>query len=465
MDKERRNFIKNSGIVSLGFFGLNLFATNGCKRVPDLGFGPLQQAADGILSLPKGFKAKVISQKGDIMDDGLISPGNHDGMGVFSHGRNKMLLIRNHELTPGSIGSGPFGTDNRLLDKVDQGKLYDYGNGEAVCVGGTTTLLFNEDSQQVEREFLSLTGTVRNCSGGATPWNSWITCEETELGRGDENGALEKHHGYNFEVPATNNIQLADPIPIKSMGRFVHESVAVQPRTGIVYQTEDTGDGLFYRYLPNTNPTKYGDLHKGGKLQCLALNEWDRADTRNWEDLKGETFPQKKQFEVYWVDLMDVENPSYDLRKQGQEKGAAIFASGEGLSYGKDELYFTASSGGKISKGQIFRYIPSKYEGQPMEKDYPGKLELFLETPDERVFKYCDNVAVAPWGDVIICEDTSDPRVIGVTPKGDAYVIAQNIAYRDSEFAGPVFSPSGKTLFVNIQYPGLTLAITGPWKT
>ncbi len=71
---------------------------------------------------------------------------------------------------------------------------------------------------------------------------------------------------------------------------------------------------------------------------------------------------------------------------------------------------------------------------------------------------------MSPWGDLVICEDCEDARIIGITPAGKAYVIATNTGYRTSEFAGPVFSPSGKSLFVNIQNPGLTLAITGPWK-
>ena len=33
-----------------------------------------------------------------------------------------------------------------------------------------------------------------------------------------------------------------------------------------------------------------------------------------------------------------------------------------------------------------------------------------------------------------------------------------------SEFAGPCFSPDGRTLFVNIQGDGLTLAISGPFE-
>lgn len=457
----RRTFIKNTGIVSVGFFGLNQFVLSGCNTKVQNGFGPLIFKEGEILSLPKGFSAKVISRTGDLMNDGLFTPGAYDGMGVFNNAGSKVTIIRNHELSPGSYTVGPFGKHNRMLNKVDKSKIYDIANGaDRICVGGTTTLIYDEQTQKIELQYLSLTGTIRNCSGGRTPWNSWITCEETALKSGEELGALEKDHGYNFEVPASGKIGVVDPVPIKAMGRFVHESVAVHPTLGIVYQTEDEGDALFYRYLPKA----YGDLNKGGKLQCLVINEWKSADTRNWKDLKTERFPDKKFFDVSWVDLDDVENPGNDLRFRGLKKGAAIFASGEGMSYGKDELFFTASSGGVAGNGQIFRYIPSKYEGQPQEKDHPGKIELFLESKSIETFQFCDNITVAPWGDVIICEDNVDARIIGITPKGESYVIAKNIGYRESEFAGPVFSPSGKTLFVNIQSPGLTLAITGPWK-
>lgn len=327
--------------------------------------------------------------------------------------------------------------------------------------GGHTTLVYNEAHQKIELEYLSLTGTIRNCAGGITPWGSWITCEETEFGKGNEHEFLEKYHGYNFEVPATTKIGLADPIPLKEMGRFVHEAVAVHPAKGIVYQTEDKGDSIFYRYLPN----KYGELHKGGKLQCLVITDWKSADTRNWEKLTTDRFPEKKSFNVQWVDLDEVEAPDNDLRLRGFKKGAARFANAEGIWYGDHELFFACTTGGKNGKGQIFKYTPSKYEGQTEEKNAPGKLELFLEPNDIDTFQNCDNLTIAPWGDVIICEDKSDARIIGITPQGKTYIIAQNIGYSRSEFAGPVFSPSGKTLFVNIQSPGLTLAITGPWKT
>lgn len=463
MDKARRKFIRNTSIVSLGFLGLNQCVLSGCKvsADPDFGFGSLLFKEDQILSLPKGFTAKVISRTGDVMSDGLYSPGAHDGMGIFKWSEGKVMLIRNHELSPGSFSDGPFQNNRNLIDKIGKEKFYDFAQGgDRICVGGTTTMLYNEESQKIELEYLSLTGTVRNCSGGKTPWNSWITCEETAFNKGDEDGSLEKDHGYNFEVPATEKIGLVDPLPIKAMGRFVHESAAVDPKTGIVYQSEDEGDGLIYRYLPD----QPGSLIKGGKLQCLVIKDWKSADTGNHKDLKIEQFPEKKLFEVSWVDLDNVESPDNDLRLRGQKMGAAIFSSGEGMVFGKGELFFTASSGGQAGNGQIFRYIPSQFEGQLQEKDSPGTLELFIESKSADTFRYCDNITVAPWGDVIICEDSEDARIIGITPSGKAYEIAKNIGYRESEFAGPVFSPSGKTLFVNIQSPGLTLAITGPWR-
>lgn len=465
MSNTRREFIRNTGLVSMGFLGLSQFAANaaalGFIEGNDLlrSFGPLTHQQGDILSLPEGFTAKVISRKGDRMNDGLLSPGAHDGMGVFKWKKNKMILIRNHELSPGAVASGPFGKNNELLNRVSKEDIYDFGKGERICYGGTTTMLYDEKLQKVELEYLSLTGTIRNCAGGITPWNSWITCEESTLVKGGEKGMLEKDHGYNFEIFAGDKIGLTAPVPIRPMGRFVHEAVAVHPSEGIVYQTEDSGDSLFYRYLPN----KFGDLHQGGKLQCLVITEWASADTRNWEILKTDKFPQNKNFDVHWIDLDNVEAPDDDLRLRGHKRGAARFARGEGIWYGKKELFFACTNGGLKSFGQIFRYIPSKYEGQEREREFPGKLELFLEPNDVNTFQSCDNLTIAPWGDVIICEDKADPRIIGITPQGQTYQIAKNVAYRESEFAGPVFSPSGKTLFVNIQSPGLTLAITGPW--
>jgi len=167
---------------------------------------------------------------------------------------------------------------------------------------------------------------------------------------------------------------------------------------------------------------------------------------------------------VEWIDLMDVDSPNNDLRKRGAAAGAAVFARGEGAWWGNDSAYFAMTNGGHKLLGQIFRYRPSPYEGTAREREQPGTLELFAEPNDSALLSNCDNVTVAPWGDLVICEDTGTIcRLIGVTPRGDYYVIGANtVAGR--ELAGACFSPDGTTLFVNVQTPGYTLAITGPWE-
>ena len=131
------------------------------------------------------------------MSDGLHVPGLHDGMGAFSLDKDRVLLIRSHELSVGNTDQGPFGPNYELLGKVDPAKIYDSGSGKPFC-GGTTNLIYDVRKRQVTQEFLSLTGTLTNCAGGPTPWGSWISCEENVSKEGE---GREKDHGYNFEVP------------------------------------------------------------------------------------------------------------------------------------------------------------------------------------------------------------------------------------------------------------------------
>lgn len=455
----RRKFIRSSVIVSSAFLGLKMYACVPGKDKKDImfkGYGPLKADTEGILNLPEGFSYRIISQMGQPMHDGLISPGRNDAMGTFTLG-DKVAIIRNHEITPDDQEMGAFGKDLEHLTKVSPDRLYDFGNSSLPSLGGTTTMIYNESTGKVEKEFMSLAGTIRNCAGGPTPWNSWISCEETTVRKGDYDGMLEQDHGYNFEVPISDQPGLTDPLPLKAMGRFNHEAVAVDPRTGIVYQTEDRNDGLIYRFIPNEK----GKLNKGGKLQALVIKGEKSRDTRNWD---AQPFAVGNPVEVEWIDLENVDAPDDDLRHRGFEKGAARFARGEGMWHGDDEIYFACTSGGKSKTGQIFKYIPSKFEGTDKEADMSGKLELFVEPNDTDLLRHCDNLTVAPNGHVVFVEDTSHPRIVGITPDGKFYHLGENVGYK-SEMAGVVFSPSGKTLFVNIQHVGLTLAITGPWKS
>lgn len=458
---QRRSFVKKSGLVSLGFLGLRSYANiyDEDDLVDDYiacGYGKLKKDPEGILKLPEGFSYKIISQRGNTMSDGLLVPGLADGMGTFpGPNPNQTIIIRNHEVSPLDSKNGAFGEKLERLNNISKDKFYDYGSGSNPCQGGTTTMIYNHDTQVIEKQWLSLAGTDRNCAGGVTPWGSWISCEESVL---MSSKILEKDHGYPFEVPVTTDIKLHDPIPIKAMGRFNHEAVCVDPRTSIVYQTEDRSDGLIYRYIPD-NPK---DLHQGGKLQLLAIRERKTFDTRNWTSTGAKRMKVNKLYEVDWLDIDNVESPNDDLRYRGAQAGAAIFARGEGIWFGNNEFYFACTNGGRKEVGQIFRYTPSPYEGQEEEKNQPARLELFLEPNKTHLVENCDNLTIAANGDLVICEDNYSPRIVGVTPEGKIYKIAKNVGFK-SEFAGATFSPDGSTLFVNIQVPGLTLAITGPW--
>ncbi|MDH3649810.1 MAG: PhoX family protein, partial [Saprospiraceae bacterium] len=377
---KRRLFLRQGMKYSLGFMALQTYVS-GCSTTgssdqvssssADLlhpGYGPLRADSAGIMELPEGFSYKIISRQGDPMVDGLLVPGAADGMATFPAPNGKVLIIRNHEVTPDNLAGGPFGKNLELLQKIDPDQLYDFGRGVLPCLGGTTTMLYNPATGKVEQEYLSLAGTIRNCAGGQTPWQSWITCEEDTRVANDQ---LEKNHGYNFEVPAQVTPQLFDPIPLEGMGRFNHEAVCVDPKTGIVYQTEDREDGLIYRYIPNIP----GKLHEGGVLQVLCIKDRKSFDTRNWKNLSTEKMVIGQPYDVEWIDIDGIDAPEDDLRHRGFEKGAARFARGEGMWFGEGELYFACTNGGNLAVGQIFRYRPSPHEGQTNEIDEPGSLE------------------------------------------------------------------------------------------
>lgn len=453
----RRRFLGALGITAAGFAGLRALVQNplaaALQTSASSGWGALLPDAEGLLDLPAGFAYVAFSRRGEEMDDGLLVPGMHDGMAAFPGPDGRVLLVRNHENESAWLDFSPFGPDAARLDRVQADRIYDRGHGRRPNLGGTTTLVYNPGSRRLEAHYLSLAGTVRNCAGGPTPWGTWITCEEVNDEREPD---AEKDHGYNFEVLPSPTPGLVAPVPLKAMGRFRHEAICVHPASGAVYQTEDVGDGLLYRFLPD----QPGKLAAGGRLQALVLRDRHGADTRNWDTT---LFPAGNPQAVRWVDLDEVESPLGDLRHRGFAAGAALFARGEGAWWGEDAAWFAMTNGGSARLGQIFRYRPSPHEGTALEADAPGTLELFVEPNDSALVSNCDNLCVAPWGDLVLCEDTGGPcRLVGVTPEGGFYVIGR-VPRAGRELAGACFSPDGSTLFVNLQNPGVTLAIHGPW--
>lgn len=446
---DRRLFLKGTG--TLAFSGLLscsfLPSKEHTQKNINVGYGSLQTDPKGLLDLPKGFTYQVISSLGDVMSDDLHVPDRADGMGCIGLSKDKVALIRNHELKPKHLLKQP-----ESIQSFTSELAYDVNPNGIVLPGGTSTIIYNLVTRQVERQYLSLIGTIRNCSGGVTPWGTWLSCEESVATSGIK---IQRDHGYIFEVPANAN-GLVSAEPLKAMGRFNHEAACVDPSTGIVYLTEDRADSLFYRFIPKV----YGELSKGGQLQALSIKGLPKFDSRNWDKKRIEV---NQWFETQWIDLDNPESPKDDLRERGYKLGATLFARGEGIHWADNELYFTCTNGGKKQLGQIMRYQPLTQHNNSGESD--GRIQLFLESHDPTQFNLGDNLTVTPQGHLLVCEDqyteVVENHLRGVTPSGDVYDFAK--LNRQTELAGACFSPDGSTMFVNVYSPTMTLAITGPW--
>lgn len=401
------------------------------------GYGPLQ-AVNPELALPAGFSYWILSEIGQPMSDGSPTPNAFDGMAAFALPNGDIRLIRNHE------NRDPPG-EATLIGRRELG--YD-----ALAGGGTVSLdvrIAADGVPRVVRDFVSLSGTIVNCAGGPTPWGSWLSCEESVAGTAQ---GWQREHGYVFEVPAGSDREVR-AVPIVAMGRFVHEAVAVDPATGIVYLTEDAGRSGFYRYLPRTP----GRLLDGGTLEMLAVAEHPRHDTATGQRV-GRTLP------VHWVPIDDVDPVSGapSVFAQGHARGGARFARLEGCWTGDGGIVFHATSGGDAQVGQVWFHRPGPSGGD---------LTLLFESPSRDVLDYPDNITVSPRGGIVICEDgQGEQHLRGLTPDGRIFDFARNLM-NTSEFCGACFSPDGETLFVNVQgsttrggtVRGATFAIRGPW--
>jgi len=389
--------------------------------------------AESLLELPPGFQYTVFGRTGDMMTDGIATPGSHDGMAAFQAG-SELRLVRNHERRT------PVGAGNALLSA---GPNYD-----ANSPGGTTTLVIDASTRTLVSSRVSLSGTAQNCAGGPTPWGSWITCEETTVG---PMTGYAQPHGYCFEVPAAANSPVT-PVALTAMGRFTHEAIAIDPATGIVYLTEDSNPAGLYRFIPTTP----GNLPAGGQLQMLAIMNQTGYDTRTNQT-------PLTPLPVTWVNIANP-NPSTAetdpaaVRSQGFALGAASFARLEGAFFGGGRLYVNATSGGNAAFGQVWEYTPASNA---------GTLRLLYESTNSAQLLMPDNLCVSPRGQgLVLCEDgVGVQHLRGLTTAGHIFDFCRNhiAGSEQEEFAGATFSPDGQTLFVNIQTPGLTFAIWGDW--
>ncbi|MEU4966695.1 alkaline phosphatase PhoX [Streptomyces smyrnaeus] len=443
-----------SGALSELFTGTAAAQATGGRA----GYGPLVPDPDGLLDLPKGFRYKVLSREGDQLRSGEGKvPSNFDGMAAFAgerrghghgHGRGRTWLVRNHENR----------MDSRVPVPTVEGLTYD-----PEAEGGCTVLEVDGDND-VLTERVGIAGTSTNCAGGPSLWGTWLTCEETEFRAGEE--GYTKDHGFIFEV-GFDRRRPTSVEPLKAMGRFQHEAVAFDPRTGVVYETEDAFDkpfGLFYRFLPDKPKGGYGSLHAGGRLEAMRVP--------GVPDLSAVTETGSSFDGVEWVEVPDPLAAQTPIRLQDFGKGGITHAQKlEGCYWGGSCVYFVSSYARSAEGsqgdhfGQIWRYDPRRRRltlvivfGPDTDVQLPG------EEPD--------NICLAPNGGLMVCEDGAGAQhVYGLTRKGTVYPMArgaQNIGTPEEpewgEFAGVTFAPDGRTMYLNCYTPGTTFAVTGPWK-
>ena len=370
---------------------------------------------DALLDLPPGFRQRVLSRAGEpVLGGGKgvgLVPAKHDGMTALPYDGN-IILVRNHEQLPEHeipvSGTKPFDPDD---------------------AGGVMGLVVSPKREPI-REFTLLSGTRRNCAGGTTPWGTWLTCEEIR----------EENHGYVFEVVPQEGGSELSRRPIRAMGQFRHEAASVDPATGIVYLAEDAPPRSYvYRYLPVERSARPGALQEGGRLQAMRLET---------DSVGGAPDQIGVPVKVGWVDVDPDEAP-----ESAAQKGAVVFRKLEGALFSGGVFWFPDTNGGAKELGQIFRYSP---EDETLELTFEAEKKSEMERPD--------NLTMTPWGDLWFVEDgPGTDRIMGITPKGTAYEFGRN-RFNQSELAGPCFSPDGRTFFVNLYDPGITVAVWGPFE-
>ncbi len=380
-----RSALLGAGSVALSGCLLRGAAASQATAQPGSGpYGDLRPADGNGLSLPPGFKSRVVAQSGQpVARTGYRWHDAPDGGACFRDGKGWIYV----------------------------------SNCEIEKVGGASALRFAADGS-IRAAYRILNGTNRNCAGGATSWNTWLSCEEVRGG----------------QVWETDPWGEQRAVVRPAMGRFTHEAAAHDPGRGVVYLTEDERDGCFYRFRPH-HPRDLG----AGVLDVLVG-------------------PASASVSVRWVPVPDPDARSRPTRHQ--VPGATRFDGGEGCWYAQDRCYFTTKG-----DNRVWAYDAAK---QRLELVYDDSLVAEGEAPLRGV----DNIIGSAGRDLYVAEDGDDMEINLITPDGVVTPFAQVYDHHPkSEIAGPAFSPDGTRLYFSSQRGksgkhsgGVTFEVTGPFR-
>jgi hypothetical protein len=316
------------------------------------------------------------------------------------------------------------GTSYTWHDAPDGGACFADGSGwiyvsnsEIPILGGAGAVRFAAGGQIVDA-YRILSGTNVNCAGGATPWGTWLSCEEVPLGR-------------VFETFPRGG---QDAVARTRMGRFKHEAAACDPDRRVVYLTEDEPDGCFYRFIPDA----WGNLDTG-RLEVLCAP----ADATSGP--------------VTWQPIPD--RDGFPIPTRWQVSAAKHFDGGEGCYYAGGTCWFTTKG-----DNRVWAYDAAD---QSIDLAYDDSLVTSGTPPLTGV----DNITGTASGDLFVAEDGGDMEINIITPSGVVAPFLRLPGQSSSEITGPAFSPDGSRLYFSSQrgtagssFAGITYEVTGPFR-
>ncbi len=494
--QNRRQFLKFlGGAIAVGSTGFNNSCTQAPKNTSNLGLKP--GIAKDELTLASGLSYDILVKEGDPISSGLKFGTNNDFTQFVKLKNNKYGLWVNHEAFSCVLASGrnrnevptleQYNAEKKMLGgsffeiqedvnwKIVPNSLYN------TRLSADTKIPFSLGEKIGNQSFAI--GTFANCSGGLTPWNTLLTCEENyQHYYGDYNRNQKKltkvvdgpnsvmwhkrealdprHYGWVVEFNPETKVSKK----LVGLGRFSHEcakTVLNSDGRTVVYSGDDADNECLYKFVAyEKNSLDIGELF----VASLEQKKWLSLNIEKQPLLKKHF---KNQTEVQTF-----------CREAAKLIGGTPLARPEDIEI--DPLsghVFIALTNNKSQNdyfGSILKII------EP-ENNYSSEIfehETFLTGGPKAGLACPDNLAFDNQGNLWITTDIAGHAInkrfykgfghngLFVVPrKGQnaGQVIQVASAPFDAELTGPSFSDDGKTLFLSVQHPGELTPKDGPY--